>query len=249
LFANTVFVRGVAIAFCAALAMFGGSFLLPLYFQLVMGMGAAGSGALVVPFLAASCIGAIFAGQLARRWGKVKTIMVTGLIGCVAGFLLLGYVDGGTPRFVLVGFQLVLGIGIGMVMPSSMVCVQNAAERRDIGAATGCTLLLRSMGGAFGSTLVGALLASNFASRLVDAGITAHINLGEVRQHDGAITDVTPAMMPHVQAALVGAFHLAFLACAVAMMAAVIVALGMQDLPLRTTAANEPAPEPVALAH
>ena len=40
-----------------------------------------------------------------------------------------------------------------------MICVQNAAERRDLGAATGCMLFLRSMGGAFGSTLVGALLA------------------------------------------------------------------------------------------
>ena len=70
-----------------------------------------------------------------------------------------------------------------MVMPSSLVCVQNAAERRDIGAATGCLLFLRSMGGAFGSTLVGALLASGFAARLARLGITAHIDLGEVRQH------------------------------------------------------------------
>ena len=41
LFANAVFVRGVAIAFCGALALFGGSFLLPLFFQLVRGVDAA----------------------------------------------------------------------------------------------------------------------------------------------------------------------------------------------------------------
>jgi Na+/melibiose symporter-like transporter len=148
----------------------------------------------------------------------------------------------------LLSYQVVLGFGIGMVMPSSLVCVQNAADLRDIGAATGCILFLRSMGGAFGSTLVGALLASGFAARLAEIGITAHIDLGDVRQSHGALAGVAPAMLPHVQAALAGAFHLAFLACAVAMLAAVIVALGMRDLPLRTSSANEP-PEPAALAH
>lgn len=249
LFANPVFVRGVAIAFCGALALFGGSFLLPLFFQLVRGVDAATSGALVVPFLGANCVGAFCAGALARRRGKMKAIMLSGLSMCLVGFALLAVVDQTTPRLLLILFQLLLGFGLGMVMPSSLVCVQNAAERRDIGAATGSILFLRSMGGAFGSTLVGALLASGFATRLAEIGITAHIELGEVRQHGGAIAGVAPAMRPLVQDALAGAFHLAFLACAIAMAAAVVVALGMRDLPLRTTAANEPAAEPAALAH
>jgi hypothetical protein len=149
----------------------------------------------------------------------------------------------------LVLYQSVLGFGIGMVMPSSMVCVQNAADRGDVGAATGCLLFLRSMGGAFGSTLVGALLAKDFAVRLVEFGITAPIDLGEVRQHGGPIAGVSAAMLPHVQVALAGAFHIAFLACAVAMVPAVFVALGLRDLPLRTSAANEPMAEPAALGH
>jgi EmrB/QacA subfamily drug resistance transporter len=245
LFANAVFVRGVGIAFCASLALFGGSFLLPLFFQLVMGVDAASSGALVVPFLAANCVGSIVAGWLARRHGKTKAIMVAGLGSCLVGFALLALIDGMTARFLMVVYQSLLGFGIGMVMPSAMVCVQNAADRADIGAATGCLLFLRSMGGAFGSTLVGALLASDFAMRLTEFGITAHVNLGEVHQHNGAIEGITPAMLPHVQMALTGAFHIGFLACAVAMVPALLVALGLRDLPLRTTSANEP----VALAH
>ena len=89
---------------------------------------------------------------------------------------------------------------------------------------------------------------SGFAARLAEIGITAHIDLGEVRQHGGALASVAPATMPHVQAALADAFHLAFLACAVAMGIAVVVALGMRDLPLRTSAASAP-PETNALAH
>jgi EmrB/QacA subfamily drug resistance transporter len=245
LFADAVFVRGVGIAFCAALAMFGASFLLPLYFQLVMGVDAAASGALMVPFLAVNCVGSIIAGWLARRHGKTKAIMVAGLLGCLAGFVLLALISQSTSHVLLVVYQSVLGLGIGLVMPSAMVCVQNAVDRGDIGAATGCLLFLRSMGGAFGSTLVGALLAKDFASRLTEAGITVHIDFGEMRHHGEGLAGVGPAMLPHVQSALVGAFHVAFLACAVSMVVALAVTMGMRDLPLRTTAANEPAP----LAH
>jgi MFS family permease len=245
LFANPVFTRGVAIAFCCSLALFGGSFLLPLFFQLVMGVDAASSGALVVPFLASNCVGSMVSGVLARRHGKTKAIIVAGLAACLVGFVLLALMGATTSHFVMICFQSVLGFGIGMVMPASLVCVQNAADRHDIGAATGCLLFLRSMGGAFGSTLVGALLAKEFATRLAALGITAHIDLGAVRPGAAAIPGVPSAMLPHLPVALSGAFHIAFLACAVAMVPAVLVALGMRDLPLRTTSANEP----VALAH
>jgi MFS family permease len=253
LFANPVFTRGVTVAFCGALAMFGSSFLLPLFFQLVRGANAAMSGALVVPFLAASCVGAVFAGRLARRHGKMKGIMLTGLAGCLVGFGLLALVTATTPLAVVVLFEIVLGTALGMVMPSSLVCVQNAAERRDIGAATGCLLFLRSMGGAFGSTLVGALLASGFATRLAEIGITTHVDFGEVRHGGGGLAGVRPEMLPQVHAALAGAFDLAFLACALAMIAALVVAYGMRDVPLRSSVdgetSSDPAVEPAALAH
>jgi EmrB/QacA subfamily drug resistance transporter len=251
LFANPVFVRGVIIAFFAAMGLFGGTFLLPLFVQLVWGVNAAASGALVVPFLASNCVGAWFAGRTARRRGRMKGVMVTGLIGCLVGFLLLALVDADTPRTVLVMFQLLLGFAMGMVMPSSLVTVQNAAEHRDVGTATGCLLFLRSMGGAFGSTMVGTVLAGVFASRLLELGVTARVNLGEARDAGGALAGVPAAMMPQVQAALGGAFHIAFLACAIGMAVAVVVALGMRDLPLRTRNAEEqkaPA-EPAVLAH
>jgi MFS family permease len=241
-------VRGVVISFFGAFALFGGSFLLPLFFQLVRGVDASASGALVVPFLGSNCVGAWVAGSLARKRGKMKAIMIAGLVACIVGFALLASVGADTPRSVLVFYQLFLGIGIGMVMPSALVSVQNAARSGDVGAATGSVLFLRSMGGAFGSTLVGALLASGFAERLHALGINVHIDLGEVRQKGVALDGVSPDMLPHVHAAMGGAFHLAFLACAVAMGVALVVGLGMRDLPLRTASANEPQ-EPAALAH
>jgi EmrB/QacA subfamily drug resistance transporter len=249
LFANSVFVRGVAIAFCGALGLFGATFLLPLYFQLVNGADAAMSGALLAPFLGASSVASVVAGWLARRHGKMKAILVAGLLGCLLGFGLLTLLSASTPRFMLMLYQTVLGGALGLVMPSCLVIAQNAAERRDIGAATGCLLFLRSMGGAFGSTMVGALLASGFASHLAAIGVTTHIDLGEIRQHSSALANVPAAMIPQVHVALADAFHVGFLACAVVMAVAVVIALGMRDLPLRTVVTDEPAGEPAALVH
>jgi hypothetical protein len=67
----------------------------------------------------------------------------------------------------------------------------------------------------------------------------------EIRQHSGALANVPAEMIPQVHVALADAFHGAFLACAVVMAVAVVIALGMRDLPLQTATSKEPA----ALAH
>ena len=95
-----------------------------------------------------------------------------------------------------------------------------------------------------------AAIAEFKKSLAADPGnLDAHIDLGEVRQKGSALDGVTADMLPHVHAAMAGAFHIAFLSCAIAMAAALIVAMGMRDLPLRTSSAAEPGAEPAALAH
>ena len=69
LFGNKVFTRGVIIAVFNTGGMFGLTFLLPLYFQLTRGADASQSGSMIVPFLAATCVGAFGGGQLGRRRG------------------------------------------------------------------------------------------------------------------------------------------------------------------------------------
>jgi EmrB/QacA subfamily drug resistance transporter len=229
LFANRVVVSGVAIGFFASMALFGATFLLPLFFQLVGGADAASSGLLVVPFLGSNCIGAFAAGTIARRVGRTRALIAAGVVGCIAGFALLATLGPTTPPALSVLYQLILGISVGVIMPTSLVATQNAAERRDVGVATGMLLFLRSMGGAFGSTLVGAILASR---------LPVHVDLS----HGGGLAHLPAVTSP---AGLAGAFHLAFLVCAVLMGLACVVVLRMRDLPLRTSSAQEPA----ALAH
>lgn len=234
LFANATFVRGVAIAALAAAGIFGATFLLPLEFQLTRGVDAATSGSLLVPFLAANVVGAYASGQLARRLGRVKPILLAGLVLSIAGFLLLSVLDAGDSHLRSVLDMALLGFGIGACMPTSLVLVQNAAERGDVGAATGSLLFLRSMGGAFGSTLVGALLAARFASRMLRLGVSRPIDLSALRGHHAAAMGLDPATRALAQQALESGFHLAFLACAAMLALGLAICLGLRDTVLKS---------------
>jgi EmrB/QacA subfamily drug resistance transporter len=232
---NPVFVCGVLIGFLASAAMLGGTFLLPLYFQLARGVDAATSGTLLVPFLISSVLGAYLSGQAARKLGRLKLVVVVGLGAAVLGFTAVGLFGVGSGLAASTLCMVLMGMGLGSCMPSSLVISQNAAERRDIGAATGTLLLLRAMGAAFGSTIAGAMLAAGFAARLTTGGVTQAIDLGALRAHGGALARLDPAIAAAVRQALMGSFQRAFLGCAVVAALGLVVALAMRDQTLRSS--------------
>jgi MFS family permease len=215
--------------------MFGATFLLPLYFQLISGADASLSGTLIVPFLAATCVGAFSGGQVARRIGRVKRLIQWGLIVGVLGFVALAFIGSATPLWLMAVLMFVVGLGIGLVMPCVMVNIQNAAERRDVGAATGAFLFLRSMGGALGSTLAGVVLSGQFDNAVRKAGLPDTLHLGALRGAEGAALALDPALMMGAQDALTFAFHAAFIACAALTALALATTIGLPDVSLRTT--------------
>jgi MFS family permease len=233
MFSSSAFVCGVVMAFFTSFAMFGGTFLLPLYFQLAQGADAAASGFLIMPFLSSSVVGAVLGGQLARRIGRTKWIMIAGLLGCVAGFAGLALVDRDSALIWSALCMVMLGTGVGVLFPTIMVTVQNAAEHRDVGIATGTLLLLRSMGGAFGSTIVGAVLAAQFATGLARLGVTAGVDMAALRGRGSVLPGYSSATMQLVHSALQSAFRIDFLLCAGLMLAGLVAGLCVQDVQLR----------------
>jgi EmrB/QacA subfamily drug resistance transporter len=234
LFTNSVFVRGVSIAAMASAGTFGAIFLLPLFFQLLRGVSAEAAGVLIVPYLAFNVLGAYSSGQIARRLGRGRIILLGGLATGAAGYVLLANVGARTPEALIVVAMAVVGYGIGTCMPTSLVVVQNSAERRDVGAATGSLLFLRSMGGALGTTLAGSLLAGRFA-----AGMAAHggavVDLASLRGHRAAALALDPALRDAARAALAGGFHVGFWAMAGLLAAAFAICLGLRDLALKSS--------------
>ena len=255
IFRSNVFVRGILIAFFASLGLFGATFLLPLFLQLVRGTDASLSGLLVIPFLLTNVLGAFTAGRTIKRLGRTRGLVLAGLSTSALGFVALAVVGATTSWAVLLLGMVLVGGGIGLTLPSTLVTVQNAAERRDVGVATGTMLFLRSMGGAFGSTVVGAILALRFADAVAAAGVTRAIDLGALRHGRGTgaadpLAGLDAAARAQVLDGLLSGFHLSFALCAVLTVVGVIIAAGMRDIPLRTTsAAAGEEPQAAAIGH
>jgi len=152
--------RGVLeISFLNAAAMFGAIFMFPLLMQWLYRQSPAASGLDIVPFLFTSTVGAFGAGQITRRTGRTRSLMAAGVGLAAIGFLILAAAPGQGGLIYPVLVSAVFGLGIGSVMPTSLVAAQSQSGRADMGASTGALLLLRAMGGAFGATLAGAFLA------------------------------------------------------------------------------------------
>jgi MFS family permease len=158
IFVNKTVLGGLGLSFTNALCTFGGTLLLPLYFQFVLHTNAAISGLYVTPFMLAFVFLSYAGGLISRRLGRTKPTMLIALLLCLAGLGLLASMGSTTPVILSMIYMTLLGSGIGLVQPNITVAIQNAAARPDVGVATGCMLLFRAIGGATGATLAGTMM-------------------------------------------------------------------------------------------
>ena len=236
LFANAVIGVASLASFIVSVAMFGGIVLLPVFLQLVTGVGAGDSGVLLIPLMGGTVVGAFTAGQRMRRTGRYKIYPLIGLSAAALAFALLaGMTEATAPAMAMV-YMGMLGIGIGMSMPVMLVAVQNAAEARDIGVATATVAFFRSLGGSFGAAILWSLFLAALARGLAAAG--GGLGPDVLQGGPDAAAHLPVAQRALLIPALVGAFHLVFAVAAGIMALSVVAALFLRELPLRTTPAH-----------
>lgn len=246
LFHSPVFAVAFPLTAVTAVVIFVGVIFLPLYLQIVEGVSAGTSGVLLLPPMGGVVAGGFIGGRLVSRTGRYKVFPVAGLSVTGAMFLLLALFGQGmdTASFALA--LVLLGFGLGVNMPVLTVAVQNAVERRDLGAATAALGFVRSLGGAIGVAVFGTLLINGVTAALLKAGIGAQAGV-DVRR----IIDQGPqsllALPDALREPVVGAFAESFVtlfagAGALALLGAVM-ALFLKEIPLRSGA---PEPERAA---
>ncbi|MCY3857087.1 MAG: MFS transporter [Rhodospirillales bacterium] len=167
--------RAVALAlltmFLISLGLHGSVLMLPLYFQSVIGASVPASGALLVPMLIAIVVGGIVSGQMISRMNggyRAQAMFHTGLFA--AGMYLLSTIDRRTTLLVTEAYVVIAGIGIGGIVSTLSLAVQNSVPHAVVGAATSALQFFRSLGGMMGMAVLGAIMTRSFAARL-DASV------------------------------------------------------------------------------
>jgi EmrB/QacA subfamily drug resistance transporter len=156
LFKNRVFTVTNIIGFLMGLGMFGSLMFLPLFLQGVIGISATSSGNTMLPMMLSLMLTSIIAGRFAAKV-NFRTMYVAGMLFMTAGFLLLSTMTINTTQFTAMVYIVVLGVGMGLIMPIVTLAVQSAFPPEQRGVATSATQFFRSIGGTLGMTVLGAI--------------------------------------------------------------------------------------------
>lgn len=168
---NDVVWRATVAASCGMGAYIGLSIYLPVYFQSSRGMSITESGLGLIPLMVGTVIGATIAGQLMGRIVHYKRVPSIGLFVSALGAIVLTLWADSLPLAAFAAVLALISIGLGTVLPTTTVAIQNAVELHQLGTATGTMNFFRQLGSAVTVAIFGALLnASGFSEATLSAG-------------------------------------------------------------------------------
>jgi EmrB/QacA subfamily drug resistance transporter len=205
LFRNQVFNVTSTVGFIVGFIMFGAIIYIPLYMQTVHGASPTSSGLQLIPLVGGMLCTFIPSGRLVTRWGRYKVFPIVGTAIMTVGMYLLSLMSPTTSLAVSSLYEVVVGLGIGLVMQVLVVAVQNAVPYSQLGTATSAATFFRTIGGAFGVALFGTI----FNSRLF-AELPKYLPASALRHISGKNISSNPAQIDAFPSAIRHGYVLAF---------------------------------------
>lgn len=232
----------------------------PFFIQGVKGISPSGSGYIMIPMSIMMVFATTFAGQFMTKTGKYKGMAIAGLFTAALGIFPLYFISIDTPVYLMVILLSIIGLGLGASMPVFSLTVQNAVPLRELGVASASSQLFRSLGNTIGIGVMGAIMSSRMTSRMkemfenTNLGAQSQIppeqakQFGELMNPEilldqpklDQITEQLPAdlvplaeqIVRNVRDVFSDALTTTFLTAAFIMLAGVIVALFLREIPL-----------------
>ncbi|AOI86033.1 MDR family MFS transporter [Burkholderia cepacia] len=231
LFRHRTFVLVSLIGFVVGIALFGSVTFIPLYLQVVKGSTPSQAGMQLLPMMGGMLVTSVVSGRLISRLGSYRMFPILGTLTGGVAMALLSTLTLDTPLHTMYAYMVLLGIGLGMVMPVLTLAVQNTVEFRHMGVATSGATLFRSIGGSLGVAAFGALFSHGLQSRVMaalPAGTELPPALGPAAVHQ--LPDAVRDAYLH---AFAGSLHVVYLAAATVIAIAFVLAWFVEDAPLR----------------
>lgn len=260
--------------FFAAFAFFGAIVFLPRWFQVVEGFSPTYSGLAALPMVIGLIGSSIVSGIVVSRTGRYKWLLVGSIAVIGIATLLMTQLTKDTPLAIVWAWMFLAGLGVGPTFSVFTIVIQNAVPFRQLGVATSNLTFFRQIGGSVALAFVGTIFATTFQEDLVPqmtaAGVPAPILAGfgqggagfDTNQLTGvgdlgaAILANVPAQfqdavrpaIPAIIEGIHGAFSLAvaqtFWLGVLGSVIALLAAVAIKELPLRTSNARAPEARP-----
>ena len=212
LFHNQAFTISVIALFISSISSFAATYFLPQYFQLVIGVTPTVSGLLLEPVQIGMIVGPIMGGWLVARFMSYRSCLLLwiGLI-TIMYFMLAWPHDVLLVSSVAIPTLLLLGIGLGGILPLMTVAIQNSVDKSNIGSATASLGLARSLGSLIGGVLFGIVYSSALSWQLLNTGLSNTTIHGLLHNGAAMLADLPDSEHSKVVEAFSNAFNILFL--------------------------------------
>ena len=264
MFRNRTYTSSIISTFLVSFGFFGAIIFLPRWFQFVNGSSATESGYQIFPLLVGLIGSSIVSGILVSRTGKYKAIILVGLGIMAVGLVLMTQLRGDTELPILWFWMFVTGVGIGPTLSVFTIVVQNAVPFSQLGVATSNLTFFRQIGGSVGLAITGTVFGSRLAEEVpvqlarngvpqpaIDqfagagagaldslVGVTGDLGEKILAAVPPAFQDAVRPLLPGIVTAIHDAFSIAVSAAfqigVVTTVLALVAALAMRELPLRS---------------
>jgi len=206
LFRHRTYTMGTLVAFIYGIALFGSTYLLPVYMQMGLQLPASHVGTILLP---SGIVLALTIGLAGRLTSRVPTRVLVGggLVLLALSFALMPTVGLHTGLWVLVAWAILGRIGLGFILPSLNLGAMRSLDKALIPQGASAINFLRMLGGAAGVSLCAIVLEWRLAA------------------HGDALT------RPGTSVARLAAFNESFLMLAAICALAVIAAWQLRDPP------------------
>ena len=163
LFAQRQFAMGSIVAFIYGTALFGSTYLLPVFMQLGLGLSPSYVGSILLPAGFVLAVTIALVGRLADRL-PTYLLVSTGLTLLALSFALMLTVQLDTAIWVLVGWAILGRIGLGFILPSLNLGSLRSLHAHQISQGSSAINFMRMLGGAIGVSLCGIALEWRLAA-------------------------------------------------------------------------------------
>ena len=157
LFEHRTFAMGGTVAFIYGMALFGSTYLVPVFMQEALHLPPSQAGAVLLPAGLVLAVTIPIAGRLADRVA-VGRIVSAGLALLAASFFLMLGVDTGTALAIITLWAVIGRLGLGFILPSLNLGSMHGVPDTLISHGSSTINFLRQLGGAVGIGLVGNVL-------------------------------------------------------------------------------------------
>ncbi|WP_062202979.1 MDR family MFS transporter [Demequina salsinemoris] len=218
------------------IAMFGTLAYMPTYLQMVAQVDATEAGLLMIPMMGTMLPTSIIVGRVVSRTGRYKWYPVSGAVVMAAAMYLLSTMTYDQPLWLTCAYLAVFGAGLGLMMQTLVLIVQNTFPLRMVGTATAANNYFRQIGASLGAAVVGSIFTNNLVDLLSDRVAAGTADLSDANSlTPSAVLELPQEMQDVIVSSYNDALTPVFLYIVPLALIALVLLMFVKEVPLRTT--------------